>query len=656
MKQKEKKKKKVFTGKRFILSLVFLCFAFIFVVGFTDSTNAASSFTQSVDSTTTKGIGVLTEAIGTPVLAAMNVLLYAVFAFFGLLLIIAGVLLDWAINPTNFALIMNMGAIKTIWITVRDFLNLFFIMVLLFSAFCTVFQINKYNIKKILLNLVIMALLVNFSFPIARFIIDAANIPMYFIINNTFPGLSNESGISTLLVSFSKILTSIVPEPKWFTWGEGPMGSQLTIKLIAASIFVFILTISLLIMAILFIIRMIVLAIIIIFSPVGFVASIFPGTSSFASKWWDTLLKQAFWGPIMAFMLYVALKIMEEMQNGQIGASMEKFANDNGGNFSKIIVGGVSMAIPVALIWIGMGSAKQMGAIGADRAQKWATKAVKWAARAPLKYSGVEGAAKKGWKKFQKEGKLLGHKIPLMGSRGREEREDKMAAAVTGGRDAYKAEGRNIRNRRIKERVDELKKLRTSGFDAETNISKNLGANGDEVERMANAIYMNEQKMINSKSRLKLVLDATNHDVDAQEDIIEKLPKNLTKNIIKSGGDLKDIETSLNSRSSVELMDKLDEKIKDENNNRILYEYTTDKLKGMGRTDKQAKEESAKMHFNLSVEKLAKQKNIHNNAFLSTNSEVTTYLKSKTDEYKKSVMASESMSDDGLKAWKMHIM
>lgn len=462
MKQKEKKKNKMFSRKRLVLSLVFLCLIFSFLISFASDASAASKASTFTDSVTTKGHGFLMEFAATPFLAAMNALLYAVFAFFGLFLIIAGVLLDWAINPNNFALVMNMDAIKTTWITVRDFLNLFFIMVLLFSAFCTIFQVSKYSIKKILLTLVIMALLVNFSYPISRFIIDAANIPMYFIINNTFPGLSNESGISTLLVSFSELLINIIPKPEWFSFGKGPMGSQFTIKLIAANIFVFILTISLLIMAILFIVRMIVLAILIMFSPVGFVASIFPGLNSFSSKWWDALLKQAFWGPIMAFMLYIALKVMVEMQRGgsnSIGAQMKKFAYANGGNFSEIIVGGVAMAIPVVLIWIGMISAKQMGAIGADKAQKWATKAVKWAVRAPFKYSGAEGAAKKFWGDFKKEGKLFGKKVPLAGSVSREAREEKLAGFMSGGKKGYQA----TEEKEMKKRADEYKKTKTTG-------------------------------------------------------------------------------------------------------------------------------------------------------------------------------------------------
>ena len=482
MKQKEKNKnnlfQKLFSKKRIIFSLVFLCLASVFFLGYFNNAYAASTFTSSIDPVLSKGASVVVEAMASPFLAAMNALLYATFAFFGLLLVIAGILLDWAINPVNFNAVMNLDSIRLIWTTVRDFLNIFFIMVLLFSAFCTIFQVSKYSIKSIMLNLVIMALLVNFSFPIARFIIDAANVPMYYIINNTVPGLSNSSGISTLLVSFTKIIVSIIPEPKFFSWGEGPMGSQLTIKLIAANIFVFILTISILIMGILFIVRMIVLAIVVIFSPVGFAASIFPGTDSFAKSWWDTLFKQAFWGPIMAFMLYVALKMMNEIQNGQVGTSMDQIAQQNGGSFSKIIIGGVSMAIPVALIWIGMGTAKKMGAMGADKVQKLATKAVNWAARAPLKYSGVEGGLKKAADHYKKKGApgILGKFPGLRGSDKLEENEAGVAGFLTGDKNIVGG----LHAKRVKEAAEKHDTSNMSEGDL-----KALAANGNIFERGA---------------------------------------------------------------------------------------------------------------------------------------------------------------------------
>ena len=76
---------------------------------------------------------------------------------------------------------LTSDAVKETWTAVRDVCNLAFILTLLFSAFATIFHIEKYHIKTIIVKLVLMALLINFSSPITRFIIDTGNVPMYYL-------------------------------------------------------------------------------------------------------------------------------------------------------------------------------------------------------------------------------------------------------------------------------------------------------------------------------------------------------------------------------------------------------------------------------------------------------------------------------------------
>ncbi|MEI9966522.1 MAG: hypothetical protein WDN67_02635 [Candidatus Moraniibacteriota bacterium] len=113
-------------------------------------------------------------------------LLYGVFEFFSLLVSVAATIFNWAINPDFFSGpngFFNLEATLAMWKFVRDFLNLFFILGLLFVAFATIFQISSYSLmgtKKILIKILIAALLINFSFPLARIMIDVANVPHVF--------------------------------------------------------------------------------------------------------------------------------------------------------------------------------------------------------------------------------------------------------------------------------------------------------------------------------------------------------------------------------------------------------------------------------------------------------------------------------------------
>lgn len=322
--------------------------------------------------------------VGCWLLWAFNSLLYGIFKLMGAIVVIAGNIFDWTINADNFNTVMNISAINQGWQMVRDFLNLFFILVLLFSAFCTIFQVTKYHIKTILLNLVIMALLVNFSFPISRVIIDAGNIPMYYFFQAI--GGNGTGSIGKMLWDDANgnagLQMFLLPS---ITSSNAVNGqSDQTFSLIAAIIFIFLFGITLLVIAVLFLIRMLVLAILIIFSPVGFVAAIFPGFSKYSSSWWEQLFKQSFFGTVMAFMLYLSLLIMKDAQSGVIN-SMAKASTSDSGVFGRVVVGGVTLAIPIALLWIGMLSAQKMGAFGAGAVVGQATKAAKWAGK---KFSG----------------------------------------------------------------------------------------------------------------------------------------------------------------------------------------------------------------------------------------------------------------------------
>ena len=62
------------------------------------------------------------------------------------------------------------------WALVRDIANLGFIFVLLITAFQTVLGIGKSDIKKVIANVIIIAVCINFSLFISKVVIDAGNV------------------------------------------------------------------------------------------------------------------------------------------------------------------------------------------------------------------------------------------------------------------------------------------------------------------------------------------------------------------------------------------------------------------------------------------------------------------------------------------------
>lgn len=395
------------------------------------------------------------------VLEVFKCLLLYILYFAKLLLNIAFNLFKWTIDVDSLNKVMGSSVIYQIWKIVRDMFNIIFIMTLLFSAFATVLQIEKYNYKRILLNLVIMALLVNFSFPITRFIIDISNVIMYFFVNTL---LNGGSGADDLLSSSAL----------------GTMLSSISVKdsllfLIAAIVFVFIFAITILVLAVLLLIRTIALSILIIFSPIAYVGSIIPGTSlaKTASDWWSKLMEYAFFGPTMVFLVYIAAKMMTIVPKDEF----DKIAsvNNTDSQTAAFIAAATFYVIPLAILWMGMMSAKRGSIEGSSIIVGYGQKAAGWggrkvrtvitspytgsksAAKGIWKRSGIPGGFKQRYEQWKKDG--------FTGTERTAQREAAFASAL-GTRGAMEKD--------MKRRAEEFKKS-----NAQTDELKVLAAGGD---------------------------------------------------------------------------------------------------------------------------------------------------------------------------------
>lgn len=311
-------------------------------------------------------------------------LLVGILKFNGMLLAASAALFGVVVDADKLQAVVDSPALYTVWMEVRDFLNIAFILFLLYSAFSIIFQIGgKFGEKKIILTIVLMALLVNFSFPIARFIVDISNSLMYTMLVQFFPNsVKDPTDILTGITTGGAIKT-ILATPAGATYSQ----------LFAAIFFTFLLAMTFLALAVLFLVRIVALAILIIVSPIAFVGNI-------AGKdfgWWDNMIKYAFFGPIMVFVLHIAIFTMSA-----IGESFE-LASEGG-----VITSMANMAIPIVILWMGMGIAQKMGIEGASSVMGAAQKASTWlpkmlgrgaksGAIAGLKAIDRNTLAKKGW-------------------------------------------------------------------------------------------------------------------------------------------------------------------------------------------------------------------------------------------------------------------
>lgn len=367
-----------------LFSLALFCF---FAFSFLHSTfvieTSSFSFISFINAAPedSSGIG---ATVGGWFESGMKSVLLGIIHVIGKFIQAASILLTYVIDARNYTNLLNSPAIENSWKIIRDILNLAFILVLLFSAFATIFQVEKYHIKKIILTLIIMALLTNFSFPISRFIIDAANIPMYYIAQVVF-GESSGS-IGALFGEHSRIGELLKP-------AHSATQSSPFSAFFAAIIFGWIFLITVIALAFMFLIRLVVLTVLVIFSPLGFVASILPSTKNYADDYWQTLFKNAFFGPIMLLVLALSIYILQAFQQ-------DSLMKDAGNNVSdpesaSQLALWAFYSIPIVLLWGGMIWSQKLGAVGASIVMNKANDIAKksWGGVKPILWTGDKFAS-----------------------------------------------------------------------------------------------------------------------------------------------------------------------------------------------------------------------------------------------------------------------
>lgn len=229
-------------------------------------------------------------------LITFNSLLYA---FDGILSLLANWLSKLVFWAASIKGITQLEQVTIAWSIVRDFSNMFFIIILLVIAFGTILNIEAYSYKKLLGKLVIAAILVNFSKTICGIMIDAAEVVMFSFLN----AISEVADVGFL--SAFKLHTLMLPSTSDFTGGFDNSTATLALLVIFFMLCAFITL--MLIYIVLLLGRFCVLCLLTILSPFAYVLNILPQTQSYAKKWWSTFGQFVILGPATAFLLWLFL-------------------------------------------------------------------------------------------------------------------------------------------------------------------------------------------------------------------------------------------------------------------------------------------------------------------------------------------------------------
>ncbi|NQU77662.1 DUF1542 domain-containing protein [Candidatus Falkowbacteria bacterium] len=243
-----------------------------------------------------------------PASAAADWLIYGILGpifmwiidFLGGLLI---ALIQILIGVAQYNDFLDSPAVTKGWMVLRDIGNMFFILVLLVIAFATVLGSEKYNYKKYLFPMIYMAVLINFSKMIAGFFIDISQVIMLQFVNGF-----KYAAAGNLISSFG--LKDLLAIRELDKAAAADMSSEVLVSLMLALAMLIVAVVVVGVIVVVFLLRIIALWILVILSPIAYVAHATPGGESYSGMWWSTFSKYLIAGPALAFFLWMSMAVM----------------------------------------------------------------------------------------------------------------------------------------------------------------------------------------------------------------------------------------------------------------------------------------------------------------------------------------------------------
>jgi len=311
----------------------------------------------------------------------------------------------------------KMPVVQTGWEVSRDFANIFFIALLIYVAFCYILRINSKNSQKILVNVIVMAILINFSLMIGGIIIDFSNVFFnYFVFGSTANqqssadkgsalsySLANALKLNTFTETLQKNQTAnenrdnVAAEPttvqEMDAWVSSKMNNDdvsilflAVIRLIFIIIFSFVIILALGGLVGTLFIRLFWLWVLLILAPLAWVLGILPipVIGTYAKQWWSNFLKWCFVAPIVGFFIFLALTTANNLpyiNQSDMPAFQGTFFSATGSTLFSIMTI-MQLALVIGLVIAGLIAGQKMGDKGSAFALGLAQKTGKAAGNA----------------------------------------------------------------------------------------------------------------------------------------------------------------------------------------------------------------------------------------------------------------------------------
>ena len=373
-------------------------------LGVTANTPTTSSPQQSAGGDPIAGF--ISEVIGV-ILGIFQEIIYAVFSF--LIAPVIQAMLSIQAYKDTFVAVIYPG-----WIIVRNLCDMIFIVALIVIAMATLLRIESYQYKHLLVQLILAALLINFSLVIGQAVLGIADtVQAQFLpanvtvikslagdlmVNNWRQSFFGADAQNVFNGSYSSI---IIP----FFYLAVSLGSFMVFCAIAVFL----------------VIRICALWVLLMISPVAYACGILPATEQYRKQWWETFLKYAFFTPVMAFFLNMTAVISNTYRTNPIlqqatGPALQ--ASLGGSSIATFVFKVASNILLLIFLLAGLMVAEKFSIIGAKEvsgaAKKYGVMAPFGAAAWGAKRGG--GYVGRKWNEFTAN-KIRGHDLEVSKTR-----------------------------------------------------------------------------------------------------------------------------------------------------------------------------------------------------------------------------------------------
>jgi hypothetical protein len=299
--------------------------------------------------------------------------------FLGLLMSIGASILNAGINyfVIGFGdIYINTGlgqAVDSVWVLIRDVMNLAFVFGLIYIGIKIILKSDDSRSRAMLANLIIAALLVNFSLFFTKFVVDVSNTLSAEI---ALSGFQQSSQFTTTGLNSTTVQVDVAAAV------QNVLGMQSLIGMPTADLslgFIFGAAILFIIAAFVFaaggimlIIRFAVLNLFIALSPFMFIGWAFPPLARYTTLYWTSFLKRAFFAPIYLLFLYFSIYVLANM-GSSLGLSTQTsnlraaFSTDGTDAYSASLTVIPFFALACIFLIASIVIANKMGAEGASQ-------------------------------------------------------------------------------------------------------------------------------------------------------------------------------------------------------------------------------------------------------------------------------------------------